>query len=123
MNSKQNKLFVSFTPAISKAAQKSMRARIRKEGARNRSDLSLNDIAEWYNPVLRGWIKYYGKYNRSALYPVLKHFNQTLVAWARRKFKQFRRHKTKAAIFLQNIAKKQPNLFAHWKIGMVGGFA
>ncbi len=122
-NSKQNKMFVSFTPVISKAAQKSMRARIRREGARNRSDLSLDDIADWYNPVLRGWINYYGKYNRSALYPVVRHFNQTLVAWAMRKFKQFRGHKTNAMRFLANIAKKQPHLFAHWKIGMVGGFA
>src|SRR5664280_2149119 len=34
-----------------------------------RSDLSLNDLAEHMNPVLRGWIHYYGRYYKSALYP------------------------------------------------------
>lgn len=122
-NRKQNKLFVSFNPAVSKAAQKAMRARIRKEGTRNRTDLSLNEIAEWNNPVLRGWINYYGRYNRSALYPVVRHFNRTLVAWAMRKFKKFRRRKTKAMRFIENISKRQPHLFAHWKVGLIGGFA
>lgn len=121
-NKKTNSMFVSFAPAVSKVAQKSMRAKTRKTGLRNRTDLSLNEIATLYNPVLRGWIGYYGHYCRSELYSVLRHFNKTLVAWARAKYKKYRGHKTRAAIFLQNLAKREPHLFAHWKIGMVGRF-
>ena len=122
-NSKQKLMFVSFSPAVSKTAQKSMRAETRKRGLRNRADLSLNDIANIFNPILRGWIGYYGHYSRSSLYPVLRHFNNMLVAWAVAKYKKFRGHKTQASIFLQKIAERQPTLFEHWKIGMVGAFA
>lgn len=120
---KNNELFLSFTPAASKASLKSMRAKIRSVRFRNRADMNIEDIAKKCNPILRGWINYYGKYNRSSLYPAFRHFNITLITWAMHKFKKFKRHKTKAAIFLQGIAKRQPDLFAHWKVGMIGAFA
>jgi RNA-directed DNA polymerase len=120
-NDKTNKRFLSFTAAVSKASAKSMREKTRNHRFYKRTDLSLNDIAKAFNPILRGWIEYYGRYNRSALYPVLRHFNNTLVAWARRKYKKLG-GKTRAGILLVNIAKREPQLFAHWKIGMVGVF-
>lgn len=122
-NTKKNSLFINFVPAVSKKAIKSMRAKVRKSDLRNRTDLELKDIARWYNPILRGWIQYYGSFYRSALYPVLRHFNMTLVAWVRRKYKKFQRHKTRATKFLEAISEKESHLFAHWKIGMVGAFA
>jgi RNA-directed DNA polymerase len=121
--SKRNNLFVGFNPAVSKAALKSMRALTRDRDYRNQADLELQDIANMANPVLRGWITYYGRYFPSALYPVFRHFNCTLVMWAMRKYKRFRNRKTQAAIFLEKIAKREPHLFAHWKCGMVGAFA
>jgi RNA-directed DNA polymerase len=122
-NNKQNRMFVGFNPAVSKAALKSMRAETRKRNFRNRTELNLKDIANIHNPVLRGWIEYYGRYSRSSLYPVFRHFNNTLVAWAMRKYQRFRDRKTKAKIFLEEISEKEPQLFAHWKIGMIGAFA
>jgi len=122
-DTKRNNLFMNFTPAVSKEALKSMRATTRKHDLRNRTDLSLTDIARWYNPILQGWLNYYGKYSRSALYPVWRHFNKTLVAWAMRKYKPFQNRKTKASVFIKGIAEKQPQLFAHWRAGMRGGFA
>lgn len=122
-NNKRNSLFLNFTPAVSKTALKSMRAETRKWNFRNRTDLNLEDIANMYNPTLRGWINYYGRYSRSGLYPVFRHFNKTLVAWAMRKYKRFKCHKTRASIFLEKVCEKEPQLFAHWKIGMKGAFA
>jgi RNA-directed DNA polymerase len=119
----ENTFFVSFSPAVSKRALKSMRAKTRESNLRNRSDMSLDEIAKQYNPVLQGWINYYGCYNRSSLYPMLRHFNKTLVMWAMRKYKKLRGHKTRASQFIQGISERQPNLFAHWKIGMVSTFA
>ena len=116
-------MFMNFTPAVSKVAQKSMRAETRKRGLRNRTDLGLNDIATLYNPVLRGWIQYYGRYYPSALYPVLRHFNKTLVAWAMRKYKKLKDHKTRASLFLEKILEREPQLFVHWEKGMVREFA
>ena len=104
-NTKRNSLFMNFTPAVSKAAMKSMRATTKRSNLRNRTDLSLDDIARWYNPILQGWLNYYGAYNRSRLYPVLRHFNRTLVAWAVRKYRCLNQRKTWAAKFIEEISK------------------
>jgi RNA-directed DNA polymerase len=122
-NERSNKMFIGFTPAVSKKSLKAMCKKIRKLNVRNRTDLELNEIAKWFNPILRGWLNYYGAFRRSAMYPLWRHFNRTLVAWTMRKYKHFRKHKIRAAVFLEKIAKRQPKLFAHWAQGMTGSFA
>jgi RNA-directed DNA polymerase len=122
-NRRRNSLFVSFTPAVSASALKTMRQTTRRLNYRNRTELSLKDIARLHNPLLRGWVAYYGRFYPSALYPVFKHFDKTLVAWAMRKFKRLKGHKIRASLFLESIAKRQPALFVHWRKGMVGQFA
>lgn len=122
-NLNKNKIFLSFSPAVSKAAAKSMRVQVRQSRVRNRSDLGLEDIAIWYNPILRGWIDYYGRYHRTALCPVMRHFDQTMIAWAMQKYEKLRRHKTRAAQFMQTVKDTKPWLFAHWKQGLVGVLA
>lgn len=122
-NSKNNKLFLSFNAAVSAEAMKSMRAKTRQIGFSTRTDISLEDIAQKCNPILQGWINYYGRYNPSALQPVFRHFNKSLVTWAMRKFKKLKRHKTKALVFMEEISKKQPQLFAHWGKSMGAAFA
>jgi group II intron reverse transcriptase/maturase len=119
-NQKQGTLFVGFTPAVSKSALKAMRSEIR--WFRRRSDFSLSEIARLLNPKLRGWMAYYGRYYPSAMYAVWRHFNTTLVAWAMQKFKSLRRRTTQAGRFLERIAQRDPRLFYHWSIGMVGVF-
>ena len=120
--SQPTRFFVSFSPAVSKASSKAMRAYIRRSAIRNWTNLSLDDIARGFNPAIRGWLQYYGRYRRSELYPVLRHFNLTLVAWAMAKFKRFRRSRTRASRWLIQLSKRDPCLFAHWKVGMAGSF-
>lgn len=122
-NTRQNRLMVRFTPAVSQEAKKSMRSRVRSSGMRNRTQVTLEDIAKFYNPILRGWIQYYGKYSLSELQPVFRHFNMSLVAWAMKKYKRLKGRKVAASKFMARIAKKQPELFVHWKISMMKGFA
>ncbi|MEF8715524.1 MAG: group II intron maturase-specific domain-containing protein [Accumulibacter sp.] len=45
-------------------------------------------MSRLHNPILRGWLAYYGRFYRSAMYPVFRHFNKTLVAWAMRKYRR-----------------------------------
>lgn len=119
---KYGKLFTSFLPAASKKALKAMTAETRRRGFRNSTELELKDISRMYNRVLRGWYNYYGKYYVSALDPLWRHFNRTLVAWALRKFKKLKA--TKRAIkLLEKIAHENPRLFVHWEKGIVGAFA
>jgi RNA-directed DNA polymerase len=122
-NRKRNSLFVSFTPAVSAKALKTMRQTTRRLNYRNRTDLSLDDIARLHNPVLRGWMAYYGRFSPSAMDPVLKHFNETLVVWAMSKFKRLKGHKIRASLFIKSIAERHSDLFVHWRKEMVGGFA
>ncbi len=119
---KRNSLFVSFSPAVSASAAKSMRQTTRRWNFRNRTDLSLADISQLYNPVLRGWLAYYGRFCPSAMYAVFRHFNKTLVAWAKRKYLRLRRHTGRAARLLIDISRRQPYLFVHWQQRMVGVF-
>ena len=121
--SRDNTLFCGFNPAVSPSALKSMRAKIRELGVRRRSELSLAEIARRLNPLLRGWINYYGRYAPSALAPLLRYVNQTLLAWAMWKFKRFKAHKVRASRFLQKLAQENAKLLVHWRIGLTGTFA
>lgn len=120
---RDNSLFCGFNPAVSPSAMKTMREAIRDLNLRCQTQLSLQDIAQQLNPLLRGWIVYYGRYAPSALYPLLRYVNQMLVAWAMRKFKRFKHHKIQASQFLQRLATECVDLFVHWQIGMIGVFA
>ncbi|EHX2146662.1 group II intron reverse transcriptase/maturase, partial [Escherichia albertii] len=113
-NVKRNSLFVSFTPAASKSALKAMRREIKATGIRKRVDLSIEQIAKWINPKLNGWINYYGRYTCSELYSVFRYINKALVRWGRKKYKMLSRYKTRASKFLEEMAKRSPQLFAHW---------
>ena len=99
-----------------------MRKKTRKLNWRNRSELSLEEIADEYNPVLQGWFNYYGAYYRSAIDPVWQHFNRTLVAWAMKKYKKLKSRKTEAIKFIENIARKESRLFVHWRQGVTKSF-
>jgi len=74
-------LFCGFTPAVSKSALNAMRATIRDLRLRKRTEVTLDDIARELNPKVRRWIAYYGRYTRSALYPMARYINQTLAVW------------------------------------------
>lgn len=114
----KGKFFVNFTPAVSNEACKAMRQTIRSWRLHLKPDKSLEDLARMFNPIIRGWINYYGRFYKSGLYTVLRHFNRALVLWARRKFKKFSNHKRRAECWLGRIARRQPKLFAHWKMGI-----
>jgi group II intron reverse transcriptase/maturase len=120
---RDNALFCGFNPAVSASAMKAMRKAIRDLNLRRQPQLSLQDIARQLNPLLRGWIGYYGRYAPSALYPLLRYVNHTLVAWAMRKLKRFKGHKILAGRFFERLAKERSDLFVHWHNGMVGVFA
>ena len=116
MNKNSQKFFLGFTPAVSTNAQKSMRAKTKAMRFYKRTELSLNDIAKEFNPVIRGWINYYGKFCRSELKSVLWHFNKTLVSWAKRKYNKIS-NRGAAIRLLIKIVKSNPKLFYHWELG------
>ncbi len=114
--SRNGKLFVSFLPALSNEASKSIRTTIKSWRLHRMTDKSLRDLACMFNPIIRGWVNYYGQYYKSALRPILNQLNGSLQRWAMRKYKKLRRRKRKAFYFLGRIAKQMPNLLAHWRL-------
>ncbi len=114
--SRYGKHFVNFTPAVSRSAKRAINREIRSWHLPRRSDKTLDDLAAMFNPIIRGWINYYGRFYRSMLYPLLRHINWGLVRWAMRKFKSLRGHKHRAQRWLVGVARRQPDLFAHWRL-------
>ncbi len=110
------KHFINFSPAISNKAAKGIRQRSRRWCWPLRSDKSLEDLSRMFNPIIQGWINYYGRYYKSALYPTLLQLDRRLVRWATRKYKRLRGHRRRAEQWLHRIAKRQPELFAHWRL-------
>ena len=48
------------------------------------------DVAEEINPALRGWVNYYGRFQRSALHTVFDPLDRYLERWLRRKYKRLK---------------------------------
>jgi len=115
------RMLCGYTPAVSKPALNAMRSKIRSMTLRKRTEVTLDDIARELNPITRGWIAYYGRYTRSALYPLVRYIDQTLAVWIKRKYKRFHRRLGQAREFLTKIARESPRLFVHWQLGASGG--
>lgn len=115
-NSKTGQMFNGFNPAISPKALKTIRNTIRSWQLSKRTPMSLQEIADWINPVVRGWINYYGSYCKSELKPALRQLEFSLAKWVIRKFKRFHRKMLRALRWLSSISQKEPQLFAHWSL-------
>lgn len=113
------KYFVSFLPAMSLSAAKAVRGTIRGwRMASTRNNQSLEELARLCNPVVRGWMNYYGRFYRSKCIQTLRHLECALVAWACRKYRRFRRRERAATYWLGGIAKRDPHLMALWQLGV-----
>ncbi len=105
--------FLSFLPAISKDALKKISARVRSWRLHRRTGQSGADLARMINPVVRGWMTYYGAFYRAALYPVLHRINTYLLRWIMNKYKKLRTWK-KAIQSMRHVAALRPRYFAQW---------
>jgi RNA-directed DNA polymerase len=117
----KGKFFINFSPAVADKAGKAMRAEMRSWQLHLRSDKSIEDLSRMFNPQVRGWLQYYGRYYRSALYPIMRQLDRSLARWAYRKYKKLRGHKRRAAHWIARISRRDPGLFAHWQMGVRRG--
>ena len=114
----KGKFFINFSPAVAEKAGKEIRAEIRSWQLHLRSDKSLEDLSRMFNPKVRGWLQYYGRYYRSALYPIMRQLDRSLARWAYRKYKKLRGHVRRATHWLARISRRDRGLFAHWQMGV-----
>lgn len=113
---KTGKLFVSFLPAMSDKSQKEIRKIIRDWRLQDKTSKSLKEIGDKVNPKIQGWINYYSKYYKTAIYNILRYINRCLIKWVRRKYRN-KNSRKRATKWLDKIAKENLNIFAHWKFG------
>jgi len=113
---RSGRLFLNFSPAVSEKAKKKIREEIRNWKLPNRIGMNIEQIAKMINPQVRGWINYYGKFYKSALYSLMEHIEYKLCLWARKKYKRFKRSREKARDWLKRIrqGENKPKI-VHWE--------
>jgi group II intron reverse transcriptase/maturase len=114
VRNKDGKQFSSINPAISKDALTRISAEVRSWRLHLRTNATFAELARVINPIVRGWMQYYGAFFRSALYSLLSRINAYLVRWIRKKYKRLRARK-KAMTCWRGITARYPRMFAHWK--------
>lgn len=111
---KDGRRFLSFLPAISKDALKKISGVVRSWRLHRRVNLTFAELATMINPIVAGWMQYYGRFRRSALYPLLARINAYLVRWIRKKYRRLQALRT-AQRKLVEITHRYPRLYAHWR--------
>jgi group II intron reverse transcriptase/maturase len=110
---KTGRMFLSFNPAISKEALKKLSAQVRSWRLHHRTGSTEKDLARMINPIVRGWMNYYGAFYRSALYGLLARINAYLLRWSRNKYRKLKGRKQAQAAWNRAV-RLRPRFFAHW---------
>lgn len=113
VRSRHGGVFTGFGPAVSKTAIAKMSNTVWSWRLHRRTSLSERDLARWLNPIVSGWMNYYGRFYRSQLYPLLRRINVYLVRWMRKKYKRLRTF-TRANAAWRRTTRQYPRYFAHW---------
>ena len=111
---KTGKRFSSFLPAMSADAQKAKGTELRRMSIHRRTNLTLDGLAQWLNPIVRGWMQYYGRFSRSEMYPLLRRISTYLMRWAWQKYRRLRTYQ-RFQKWWSGLLDRVPALFAHWK--------
>jgi RNA-directed DNA polymerase len=112
---KDGSTFQGFLPGMSGKSALTMRKKMREWHLSRLVGLSVEEIAHRFNPVIYGWMGYYGSFYRSLLHRVFKYCNTLLMKWSLRKYKKLKGSRVKALRWWRGLQARQPYLFAHWK--------
>jgi RNA-directed DNA polymerase len=111
--------FVSFSPAVSRDNLIRIRRVIRGWRLHRRSDMTFAEVITRINRHVAGWVAFYGRFYKSALYAAFRGLNVFLMRWATRKYKTLKHRPKKAWAWLTELARRRPSLFTHWKFGVL----
>ena len=100
---------------VSPQALQRMRNRIKAIGLPSLVHFSIEEIARILNPVLRGWIQYYGRFYKTEMISKLYHYlDDRIASWLRQKYKKLRGHRLRGWRLLDRLRRQRSDLFAHW---------
>ena len=108
--------FVNFSPAIAPKAKKSIYAEIREWRLPRRSNLTIKELAKWINPVVRGWVDYYGAFYRSGLMFLVTHLERMILKWVKLRYKKQGSNHKRAKHWIRRVKSQYPAMFVHWSL-------
>jgi RNA-directed DNA polymerase len=104
----------SFLPAISIEALKAKGVELREMRIHRRTNLSLDDLARWLNPIVAEWMNYYGRFYWTVMDSLLQRVNTYLRRWAGKKYRRLRAFK-RFKRWWTRVLEREPGLFGHWR--------
>ncbi len=108
--------YTGFLPAVAPEKLTEFSRKIAAWRIHRRTNQTLNEIARWLNPVLRGWLNYFTVFYPSKVIPLCQRIDRHLMRWARWKYKRLERSDKRAREWLKDVRKVAPRLFAHWAL-------
>jgi RNA-directed DNA polymerase len=117
MSKRTGKLFLGFDCAISICSKKRIADKMEELDIVNLNFKSIVGVAQFLEPYIRGWVKYYGRFRLSALNPIFQLLRKRLVRWVRKRYKRHKTSLNKAYDWLKRIRVQFPLLFYHWRLG------
>ncbi len=115
---KSKKLFLSFDCAISIGSRKEIAEKLRLMKVEKLSFRSIVGVAQHLNPMIRGWINYFGIFRMSEMNKVFRLLSNRLVRWARKRYKRYKTSLKRAFGWLKRIREQFPYLFHHWRYAL-----
>ena len=103
-----------FLPAVSQDALTAMGQQVRQWRLHMWVRRDLVELATMINPVVVGWMNYYGRFYRSRLTPLLQRINTYLMRWAGKKYKRLRSYRRFQKWWF-GLLDREPELFQHWR--------
>ncbi len=120
---KTKKLFIGYDCAISISSRKRIADKLEELNVKKLSFKSIVGVAQYLNPMIRGWVHYYGRFKMYELTKVFRLLSQRLVWWARKRYKRYKTSIRKAYKWLAKVRRQYPALFYHWNFSQINVIA
>lgn len=114
--SKQGGMFLCYDCEISKKSYSKIVGEFRSSKFVRWAN-TWEDIANYFNPKIMGWIQYYHKLQPWTLLDVFYRFHIRLIKWVMKRFKRFRGKWKQAIKYCKYIYRHFRYLFYHWRLG------
>lgn len=108
-------LFLGFDCAISISSRKRIADKLGELMIERLTFKSIVGVAQFLNPMIRGWVNYYGKFRVNELSGIFRLLEKRLIRWARNRYKRYKNSIRRAFRWLATIRKQFPYLFHHWR--------
>jgi hypothetical protein len=108
----KNGILLLTLPTMSRKSKKSVMEKIRKMAIYNQRG-RIQELASKINERTRGWINYYGAFNKNGTTQIWYRLNRILIKWIMKVRKwNFRR----ALKWFKGVYKTRPGLFVHLEV-------